>query len=83
MDFIRKHPRIALFLALLILFLGVGLDNRLKVVHYVIESSKISKQIRIALVTDLHSCDYGENQKDLVSALGYQNPDEILLGGDP
>ena len=82
MDFIRKHPRIALFLALLILFLGVGLDNRLKVVHYVIESSKISKQIRIALVTDLHSCDYGENQKDLVSALGDQNPDVILLGGD-
>lgn len=57
-------------------------DVRLKTVYYSVESDKITAPVRIALLTDLHSCRYGKNQKDLIEAVQKQNPDIVLLGGD-
>lgn len=57
-------------------------DARLKTVFYTIETEKVSQPIRIALVTDLHSCKYGENQKTLIDAIDKEMPDIVLLGGD-
>ena len=56
--------------------------SRLKTVYYTIESNKVTAPVRIALLTDLHSCRYGKNQKNLVEAVQEQNPDIVLLGGD-
>ena len=42
----------------------------------------LSRPIRIALVTDLHACAYGEGQRILLDAIDEQAPDLILLGGD-
>lgn len=39
-------------------------------------------KVRFALVTDLHSCKYGKNQKTLTDILDEKNPDAILLSGD-
>lgn len=60
----------------------IGLDPRLKVVHYTFEEERIEDSIRIAFLADLHSCNYGENQKNLLNAIDKENPDLILLGGD-
>ncbi len=49
---------------------------------YEIKDERIRGSLRIALVTDLHSCKYGEGQKKLLSAIEKQHPDVILLGGD-
>lgn len=49
---------------------------------YEIEAQKICSQVRIVLVTDLHSCYYGEGQEKLVNAIRGQSPDIVLLGGD-
>lgn len=57
-------------------------DSRLKTVYYTIESDKLSAPVRIALITDLHSCRYGKNQKNLIEAVQKENPDIVLLGGD-
>ncbi|MBR4758948.1 MAG: metallophosphoesterase [Lachnospiraceae bacterium] len=38
--------------------------------------------VRIALVTDLHSCYYGKDEKWLISRVDKQNPDLVILGGD-
>lgn len=57
-------------------------DFRLKTVFYKIESNMIEGNIRIALVTDLHSCKYGDKQSTLISAIDREKPDIILLGGD-
>lgn len=38
--------------------------------------------MRIALITDLHSCKYGAAQKTLIDAVDREKPDMILLGGD-
>lgn len=66
----------------LVLLVLISCDSRLKTVNYTVDSDKVSAPIRIALLTDLHSCRYGENQKKLVEAVQKQNPDIVLLGGD-
>lgn len=77
-----------LFLALAVLLLGtaalflVGTTDEMVTVTYQVESAKVDHPIRLALVTDLHSCDYGEGQADLLDAIAVQSPDAILLGGD-
>ncbi len=78
---VNKKYIIALFL-ILIPILIFALDNRLKVRIYTIDSEKIDEEIKVVLLTDLHSCSYGENQGDLIAAINSENPDLILLGGD-
>ena len=50
--------------------------------HYEISVPTVSAPIVMALVTDLHSCYYGRQQKTLIAAIDGQKPDLILLGGD-
>lgn len=64
------------------IFLASAFDTRLKVQRYAVGSPKISDSFRIALITDLHSCSYGKNQKTLLEAIAAENPDIVLLGGD-
>lgn len=64
------------------LFMWMGLDSRLAVREYVVESEKVENTIRLLLLTDLHSCDYGEGQRELLDAAIAQQPDLVLLGGD-
>ncbi|WP_243158036.1 metallophosphoesterase [Aminipila terrae] len=59
-----------------------GLNESLTVSYYKVESNKIQNTIRIAFITDLHSCYYGEGQEDLLNCIYEQNPDVVLLGGD-
>lgn len=58
-----------------------GFYNELKVVFYELPAS-VTQSIRIALVTDLHSCAYGAGQETLLRAIDEQAPDLFLLGGD-
>ena len=86
MENTKKKPEKKLILPIIcfiiIAFLFSAFDVRLKIVEYTITSDKITNPIRIALVTDLHSCKYGKNQKTLIDAVVKQNPDIVLLGGD-
>ncbi len=66
----------------LLLILVILDSSRLKIVSYRIENEKIGEPLRIALITDLHSCRYGTSQETLVQAVEEQQPDIILLGGD-
>ena len=79
----KKTMRITVLLLLLLVGMIVpGLDDRLNVVHYAIDAEEITVPVRIALVTDLHSCAYGEGQRELIDAVDAEHPDIILLGGD-
>lgn len=57
-------------------------DTELKIVNYDLKTDKISDKVKLALVTDLHSCLYGENQAQLTEAIDNYKPDAVLLGGD-
>ena len=79
----KKRTKIFLGLSLVLLCLILpGFYNALKVVSYDLQAENIAQPIRIALVTDLHSCDYGEGARDLLNALYAEAPDIVLLGGD-
>ena len=62
--------------------LVAALDNRMVIRNYEIEAESISAPVRIVLVTDLHSCCYGKDQRLLVDAIHAQKPDMLLLSGD-
>ncbi len=65
-----------------LLFLVFGLDQSLAVSHFTIESDKIDDKVRLMLITDLHSCDYGDGQERLLNKVCNENPDIVLLCGD-
>lgn len=81
-DFKKKQMKWTMLLLILLVIAYFAFDANLNVVHYKIESEKIKENVRIALVADLHSCYYGENQKDLTDEIEKSNPDIILLAGD-
>ena len=78
----RKKIPIIIIIAAVLAFLIAGLYNDLKIAWYTLRSPKVERAIRIAFLSDLHSCNYGENAQTLVSAIERQQPDLILLGGD-
>ena len=79
----RKKWLIRLMLLAVILVLAIiGLDQRLIVRTYKVQSEKLDKPIRLAVLSDYHGCDYGPDGTDLVQAVSELQPDAILLVGD-
>lgn len=81
---IKKHIRIIVILLVCTLVTTAifAFNTKLKIQYYLLKSDKLTAPVRIALITDLHSCFYGEGQKELIDAVNAQNPDIVLLGGD-
>lgn len=81
----KNHSHIILkiigALAALFAVLSV-LSFRLKTVCYAVYTDKISNNLRVAQISDLHSCRYGKNMSVLVSALDDAHPDVVVLTGD-
>ncbi|MBQ2942294.1 MAG: metallophosphoesterase [Clostridia bacterium] len=65
-----------------ILFIIAAFDSRLKVVNYTLESEKISGDITFVLISDLHGCEYGQRQSELLEEIEKAKPDAVLLCGD-
>ena len=78
----RKKLLLSILFILTALFLFAAFDVRMVVRKYSIDAEKISSPIKIALVTDLHSCRYGTRQRPLIEAVHALSPDLVLLGGD-
>jgi len=81
---ILLKKRVVIFFIILIiaLILVFAFDVRLKTVTYNVKSSEINGEIKLVLVTDLHSCYYGKNQSKLLCEMEKYQPDAVLLGGD-
>lgn len=79
--FWEVNKGIAVVMLIVALFI-VAVNNRMVVCRYEVEAAELSVPIRIALVTDLHSCYYGKNQAKLLETIDAQAPDIVLLGGD-
>lgn len=79
-----KHLRLILLLltSAAVLFALLGWDHSLKTVTYTVESDKVDTPLRIACLTDLHSCSYGEGQQELLNAVSAAAPDLVVLVGD-
>lgn len=66
----------------LAVFIHYGLDDSLIVRNYTLCDERISGNVRIALISDLHSRYYGENQKEIIGILENEKPDIVALCGD-
>lgn len=67
---------------LLLLPALLALDMRLAVRWYSLHSDEIVSSVRLAVLTDLHSCRYGAGQEKLLAAVAAEEPDAVLLVGD-
>ena len=76
-----KRTALAL-LAVGLLYVVLGWDHDLKTVTYTVESDKVDAPLRVACLTDLHSCTYGEGQRELLDAVTAAAPDLVVLVGD-
>lgn len=50
--------------------------------RYELDRDRITVPVNIMLISDLHSCWYGQNQRELMAAIDAENPDLIALAGD-
>lgn len=57
-------------------------NNRFITTEYEVRSDKITKDCRIAFLSDLHCNSFGTDNAKLVDAVKSTNPDIIIMGGD-
>lgn len=63
-------------------FALAGINNKLGLTHYTVETDKISSTVRMAFLSDIHSQRYKDSGKKLFSVIDKAKPECILLGGD-
>ncbi len=80
--FLKRHKNKFIIMAVVFFLCIWAFWNGLVVTEYEIKSSKINNDIKIVLITDLHSHIYGTGQSYIANIIKDQKPDLILLGGD-
>lgn len=80
----RNIARISFLLgaALIFAFLRMALYDGLTVSSYTVKSSAVKESHTFAIITDLHSTYYGENQGELCEMIAEYSPEAVFLVGD-
>ena len=78
----RKKVFLTVAAAAALCYAVPGLYNALNVSYFSVKTEKLKGHIRIALITDLHSCRYGKNERQLLDRIDEQKPDVIMMCGD-
>lgn len=81
---LRKSRRY-MFTVILVGLIGlmvVALYSGITIKNYNIKVENMKDQIKIVLITDLHSHSYNKNQKKLLRYIHEEQPDLILMSGD-
>lgn len=80
----KKKKYIFMLLSAAVLFgaVAAGIDHELTEVVYRIETTKTDRPVTLAVISDLHSCRYGQGQRELLDAVDKVGPDAVLLTGD-
>lgn len=84
----KKRKILSLFM-MIILILVISLigdiiycNVAINVNHYTVNSQKLNTDLRIAVISDLHLKDYGNNNEKLVNIINQETPDIIAVLGD-
>jgi len=71
-----------LLLAAGLVFVVCGWDYGLKTVTYQVQTADLTAPVRVVCITDLHCCDWGEGQRQLLDAMDAAAPHLVVLVGD-
>lgn len=63
-------------------FAALGVDNKLKLTEYTLQSSKVASPVTIAFLSDIHSMNFKDGGRRLFEILDKAKADCVLLGGD-
>lgn len=72
-------------LAILCIYITIGLQQQLEITNYIYESSKIPEKFdgyKILQISDLHCETFGTSQEDLLASIFSCSPDIIVMTGD-
>lgn len=81
----RKHILTLVFVSLILLLVGFGLDNRLQTSNYDVYDKRVPdtfEGFKIAQLSDLHCQLFGNGQRELLDGVEAGDPDIIVLTGD-
>ncbi|MCD7854246.1 MAG: metallophosphoesterase [Clostridiales bacterium] len=92
-EYIRKKRKqgrlrlLAVFVVIVALaggYIGYNVyDNQsFGITYYDVESDKISGEVKLCVLADLHCAEYGEGNSILIEAVKNESPDLILIAGD-
>lgn len=75
---------VVIILLIIVFFIIVMIVDchRLVIKKYQYESSKLKKDLRIVLLTDLHGVSFGKGNKRLIDKINSLKPDLIMVSGD-
>lgn len=74
---------ICIILVLLLLFWNIVRSyTSLELETCFVTSDKLSSEIKLVLISDLHDHEFGENNLELVNMIAQEEPDLILMAGD-
>ena len=73
-----------LFLVLAAVFLAyqISLNRHFETTYYHLESEKVDTSLKVIVLSDLHSMEYGEGNRELIEAIREEDPDLIAMIGD-
>lgn len=84
----RKKRVIILLIGILLIlgaalyFLNMQINQTFEITTYNLDTDKIDGEYKIALLSDLHNSEFGENNGELIQAVEQANPDIIVMCGD-
>lgn len=79
----RLSLPLKIIIGLIALYFLLGLLSfSLQTVNYTVYTDKVTERVRIAQISDLHACGYGENMKTLIDAVDAAKPDIVVFTGD-
>ncbi len=80
--FLRSVGVIALIVAVVLIVSNIIQNRSFGVTFYQVRSEKVSDNIRIIELADLHNKKYGRNNSDLIKKIASLHPDLIFYAGD-
>lgn len=89
----RKHQRrkrirlviLCMFLIIIaaaLFFISGHISTELEVTSYELETEKLNSDLKIAMLSDLHNNEFGEENQQLIDAIAEYRPDAIIMCGD-
>ena len=78
----KKHIILSAIVSAVVVAIPFVCSESLTETHYTVRSEKLSSDIKLAFISDLHNTKYGSGMSELIRSVERFAPDAVILGGD-